>query len=96
MSEPADLTAPHKRRIQALYATGYLSIEEYNELGRLHGFVSPIKAPSSARLRQAATIVGYVMLVLGAAAQAISARHPEMKGPLDAVVEISRIVGEAL
>jgi hypothetical protein len=93
MSDPEAEKTAHRTRIQKLYATQWISLEEYEILGRLHGFVSK---PSGIGPRQVASIAGYGMLLLGAAAQVISTRHPEMKGPLDALVEIGRIFSGAL
>lgn len=73
-----DPIALKKRNAQELYARGLIGPDDYEALGRQHGFVSP--APKS-RAKQVLTYSGYVALATGAAAEIAIRQWPQLKGP---------------
>lgn len=92
MSQPTGLELD-RTRLQGLYARGNISLDEYDVLGRYHGFIKTRVQPSVAtRARSVASWAGVAMLVLGAVAQVAATRRPDLKGPLDALVEVAELV----
>lgn len=93
MSDPeagaTDDTAPvddPQRRLQKLFALGWLSMAEFNELGRLHGFAG--KAPRAARALRLSGWGGCAVLALTVLARIASTRYPELKEPLELLNDI--------
>lgn len=83
-----------KRRYwQEMFARGWVSIEEFEAVGRLHGWVAPTR---SAQVLTGASVLGYVLLGLGAVAEIAGSRNPELRGPLSTLIEVLRLVGDQL
>lgn len=94
---PPELPVDLKRRnAQRLFALGYISQQDYDALGRLHGFVSPAPRTPGAKLRIGLSMTGYLLLLGGALAEIVATRHPEYRGPLEGLLEIARIISQGL
>jgi hypothetical protein len=96
MDETPDPVMLKRRNAQALLAQGMISLDDYNALGRLHGFVSPEPRTVGAQVLTGASVLGYVLLALGAVAEIVATRHPEMRGPLETLTKIAELVGNSL
>lgn len=94
---PPELPVDLKRRnAQKLLALGYISPEDYNALGRLHGFVSPAPRSPAAKARVALSLTGYALLLLGAVAEIAATRRPELRGPLEGLLDVVNLVVQGL
>lgn len=91
-----DPVALKRRNAQQLLARGMISLEDYDALGRLHGFVSPEKSTAGAKVLTGASILGYVLLALAAVAEIVATRHPEMRGPLETLTKVAELIGNSL
>lgn len=88
-AEPTQPVDDPRRRLQKLFASGWLTLAEYNELGRLHGFVG--KAPVAARALQLGGWGGVALLALSVLARVASARYPELREPLELLNELGNL-----
>lgn len=100
MSEPApegETLEQQKSRAQRLFARGWLTLPEYEALGRLHGFISsPKRRTIGAKALTVASVSGYALLALGALAEIIAREHPDIRGPLEALSQIAELVAGTL
>lgn len=70
-----------RRNAQLLHAKGLISREEYDALGRLHGFV-PSESSTGSKALVVGAVLGYGFIILGAAVEIVSIYKPELRGPL--------------
>lgn len=100
MSEPSAETVDEQRtRLQTLFAKGWISLDEYTELGRRHGFISPEPALPSSPAAKALTVAswsGFALLALGAITEIASIRYPELKGPLETLSQLASLIAKGL
>jgi hypothetical protein len=94
--EQAQETIDQKRRVyQMLLARGQISLDDYEAIGRLSGFVSPAKRSIGASVRIGASVTGYVLLALGAVAEIAATKNPELRGPLKMLAELAQLFAGA-
>jgi hypothetical protein len=82
-----------RRNAQLLHAKGLISREEYDALGRLHGFVASEPSSPGNKALVVGAVLGYGFIILGAVVEIISIYRPELRSPLkDALDAIGGIL----
>jgi hypothetical protein len=71
-----------RRNAQLLLAKGLISREEYDALGRLHGFVASEPSSTGSKALVVGAVLGYGFIILGAVVEIVSIYKPELRGPL--------------
>lgn len=86
MADPIEIK---KRNAQELHARGAISAKDYAVLGKANGFVPKSTGEKAAKI---ASISGYVVVGLGAAAEIASVVKPELRGPLTDILSFVKTI----